>query len=90
MTDKERNIYESALKKRGPARIDIHCKGCGTIHNVPRTDEIKPNVDHLCCNWCPECQDQAQDYYHEWPVCLRKPKGSVSKIEQQRINYRFQ
>jgi len=70
-------------------RIEIHCQGCGKVHDVPRTEEIKPSVHHLVCNWCPECEDQAEDYYTEWPVYKRKTKGRKSEIEQKRIDFRF-
>jgi len=35
-------------------------------HEVTRTNEIPPNVVSLGCNWCPSCEDSADDYYHEW------------------------
>lgn len=46
--------------------IKITCETCGKTHDVARTPEIPNNVISMGCNWCPECEDKAEDYYHEW------------------------
>lgn len=46
--------------------IKINCEGCGRVHNVYRTPEIPDNVISLGCNWCPVCEDTAEDHYKEW------------------------
>lgn len=46
--------------------IKIICACCGKTHEVKRTPEIPSNVISLGCNWCPECEDNAGDYYQEW------------------------
>jgi len=45
--------------------IVIECDGCGLKHGVDRTSEIPDDVTSLRCNWCPECEDSADDYYTE-------------------------
>jgi hypothetical protein len=45
--------------------IKINCD-CGKVHEVTRTNEIPSNVISMGCNWCPICEDTAQDYYTEW------------------------
>lgn len=47
-------------------RINITCDACGIVHDVRRTPEIPDNVVSLGCNWCPACEDRAEDYYEEW------------------------
>lgn len=48
------------------ARINIKCEGCGKVHEVARTSEIPDHVVSMGCNWCPDCEDTAEDYYEEW------------------------
>jgi len=45
--------------------IEIECSGCGLKHGVNRTSEIPEDVTSLRCNWCTECEDDANDYYNE-------------------------
>jgi hypothetical protein len=45
--------------------IIITCDGCKKSHSVYRTNEIPTQVVSLSCNWCPECEDDADDYYEE-------------------------
>jgi hypothetical protein len=30
------------------------------------TNEIPKHVVSMGCNWCPDCEDRAEDYYEEW------------------------
>lgn len=46
-------------------RIKINC-GCGRIHDVKRDKEAPPGATSMGCNWCPDCEDTADDYYDEW------------------------
>jgi len=48
------------------SRINITCQSCHTTHDVPRTSEIPDYVLSMGCNWCPRCEDTANDYYEEW------------------------
>lgn len=48
------------------SRINITCETCGLVHDVRRTPEIPKNVFSMGCNWCPVCEDRAEDYYEEW------------------------
>ena len=45
--------------------INIKCLNCSDIHAVRRTEEIPDDVVSLECNWCPGCDDSAQDDYFE-------------------------
>jgi len=45
--------------------IVVECENCGLKHGVNRTVEIPDDVTSLLCNWCPECEDDATDYYNE-------------------------
>ena len=47
-------------------RINITCDTCSLVHDVPRTPEIPSHVVSMGCNWCPACEDRAEDYYEEW------------------------
>lgn len=47
-------------------RINITCESCHVTHSVPKTSEIPAHVVSMGCNWCPRCEDTAQDYYKEW------------------------
>lgn len=48
------------------ATIKITCDTCHKTHEVNRTNEIPDHVVSMGCNWCPECEDRAEDYYEEW------------------------
>lgn len=45
--------------------IKINCD-CGKIHEVRKDNSAPKNAISIGCNWCPDCEDTAQDYYHEW------------------------
>lgn len=49
----------------GPT-IKITCETCNKTHEVSRTSEIPEHVVSMGCNWCPDCEDMAEDYYEEW------------------------
>lgn len=46
-------------------RIKLLCDCCGKAHGLPRTSEIPDEVTALKCNFCIECEDKMNDYYHE-------------------------
>jgi hypothetical protein len=46
-------------------KINITCDICKATLSVDRTNEIPPEVTELFCNWCPDCEDDADDYYEE-------------------------
>jgi len=46
-------------------KIKITCDICKGSFDVDRTNEIPPEVTELFCNWCPMCEDDADDYYTE-------------------------
>lgn len=45
--------------------INLTCDTCRKVHDVKRTSEIPGWVIALACNWCPLCEDQAEDYWEE-------------------------
>lgn len=47
------------------ATIIIRCDICKKEYSVRRTEEIPENCTYLTCNWCPDCEDKADDYYTE-------------------------
>lgn len=47
-------------------KINITCEGCHTTTEVTRTNEIPDNIISMGCNWCPSCEEDAEDYYDEW------------------------
>ena len=47
-------------------RMNITCDTCHKTHSVRRTSEIPEHVISMGCNWCPECEDRAKEYYEEW------------------------
>lgn len=46
--------------------INITCDTCHLTIEVVRTSGIPDNVISMGCNWCPKCEDKADDYYREW------------------------
>ena len=47
-------------------KIKINCEGCGLTHEVNRDKEAPKDSISMSCNWCPACEDKAEDYYEEW------------------------
>jgi hypothetical protein len=47
-------------------RIQMTCEGCGKVYDLTKTEEIPAHVFLMRCNWCPNCEDKAEDYYEEW------------------------
>lgn len=47
-------------------RIQLTCETCKKVYDLEKTEELPAHVFFMRCNWCPECEDQAQDYYYEW------------------------
>lgn len=47
-------------------RIKLTCQTCKHEYDIEKTPEIPANVFFMKCNWCPLCEDQAEDYYYEW------------------------
>lgn len=45
--------------------IKMNCD-CGKVHDVPRDLDAPKNAISMGCNWCPSCEDTADDYYNEW------------------------
>lgn len=46
--------------------IKINCDTCGTQHTVSRDSDAPEGATSMGCNWCPKCEDRAEDYYNEW------------------------
>lgn len=47
-------------------KIKITCEGCSKTHEVNRDNEAPKDAVSMGCNWCPDCEDSAEDYYEEW------------------------
>lgn len=47
-------------------RIQLTCQNCKTVHDLTKTEEIPKHVFFMKCNWCPNCEDEADEYYNEW------------------------
>lgn len=45
--------------------IKMNCD-CGKIHEVGRDSDAPQNAISMGCNWCPNCEDTAENYYQEW------------------------
>ena len=45
--------------------IKMNCD-CGKVHEVQRDSDAPKNAVSMGCNWCPTCEDTADDYYNEW------------------------
>ena len=48
------------------SKIKLHCEGCQKVYDLEKTSEIPAHVFFMRCNWCPCCEDTAQDYWEEW------------------------
>ena len=48
------------------ARIQLTCQSCNKVYDLEKTEEIPVNVFFMKCNWCPCCEDTADDYWEEW------------------------
>ena len=46
--------------------ITMICQTCKVEYNLPRTPEIPDHIKRMKCNWCPACEDKANDEYKEW------------------------
>lgn len=46
--------------------IKINCDGCSMSHEVNRDTEAPKDAISMGCNWCPNCEDKATEYYEEW------------------------
>ena len=45
--------------------IKMNCD-CGKVHELQRDSDAPKNAISMGCNWCPNCEDTADDYYNEW------------------------
>jgi len=46
--------------------VKLTCQTCHTTHELRKTSELPEHVMFMKCNWCPLCEDRAEDYYNEW------------------------
>lgn len=47
-------------------QITLNCESCQKVWHLDKTPEIPEHVFLMKCNWCPNCEDTAEDYYNEW------------------------
>lgn len=48
------------------AKINITCDICHTTYEVNRDKTAHKTAISMRCNWCPDCEEKAEDYYDEW------------------------
>lgn len=48
------------------SKIKINCDCCHKTNEVNRDKTAPVNAISMGCNWCPNCEDRADDYYNEW------------------------
>ena len=56
--------------------IKMNCD-CGKVHDVKKDNSTPKNAISMGCNWCPDCEDTAEDYYQEW---YNLDEGNDNKI----------
>ena len=54
--------------------IKMNCD-CRKVHEVMRDKDAPKNAISMGCNWCPDCEDTAQDYYTEWYNSINDDDG---------------
>ncbi len=57
--------------------IEMRCRGCKKEYTVTRTLDIPENIDRLECNWCPDCEDQAQEDWTEYWIRKWRRKNAM-------------
>ena len=48
------------------SKINITCETCKKVYEVDRDHDAPKSAVSMGCNWCPKCEDLAEDYYNEW------------------------
>lgn len=48
------------------SKIKSTCQTCGHIYELDREEYMPAHVVSTKCNWCPLCEDRAEDYWQEW------------------------
>lgn len=48
------------------SKIQLTCQTCQHVYDLNKTPELPAHVFFMKCNWCPLCEDQADDYWQEW------------------------
>lgn len=46
--------------------IKITCDTCNKTWDVTRDKEAPKSAISMGCNWCPDCEDKAEEDYNEW------------------------
>ena len=70
-------------------KINITCETCSVTHSVNRTNEIPKDVPSRGCNWCPSCEEKAQDYYDEW-YNRRESKETTAPVPDNQLCMPFE
>lgn len=68
--------------------INITCDTCKKSTEVRRTNEIPAHVISMGCNWCPFCEDRAEEDYEEW--YNESDEGEVPPIPDNQLTMPFQ
>lgn len=48
------------------SKIKITCQTCYSTYESSLTSNAPINAEYMICNWCPECEDRATNYYEEY------------------------
>ena len=62
-------------------KIKIKCNGCSKTHEVERTHEILDTTKSLSCNWCPMCDNNANEDYFE-----QQHENEIEDINSNQLN----
>lgn len=54
------------LNKIIMSQMKLICEGCNETYDLPKTSEIPAHIFVIRCNWCPKCENTAQDYWEQW------------------------
>ena len=63
-------------------KIKVICDHCKKEYKVPRDIEIKSNIQYITFNFCPDCEDEMDDYYEE---THHKYKKSIPKTPKEQF-----
>lgn len=68
----------------------IKCRNCKKEHEIKRDKEAPIKAVGMGCNWCPDCQDSAREYYREWYTYGKKlvPKTEYAIEQMNKANER--
>jgi hypothetical protein len=54
--------------------IPSKCRTCGTEYELDKEPYMPRNTVRIETNWCPNCEDQVDDYFKEFHISSPKPR----------------